>query len=335
MSDVRRPRVLHLAYGQAAPAALRSLSRTCNVVGLVLPPGADEASTPVLGEPLARLLPRWPCARVSDLTRIVRRERPDIGVICSFDRVLPTEVVREIPWVNVHYAPLPEYRGRAVVNWAIINRLAETAVTIHRVVPDLDAGEILWQQRVTIDDTTTIASLYAALNAALEETLGGLIAPFLDGKIPGVPQNPAAATYCSTRVPADGLLDLTRPAEECAALIRALTRPFPGAFTYYRGRRLTVWAAEVAENPRRYVAVVPGRVAQIDPGRGVDVLTGCGVLRVTEVGLADGHPVPADSIIKSTRDTLGPLGSLDVADLIVRVESLEAAVAKLASTSNL
>jgi methionyl-tRNA formyltransferase len=109
--------------------------------------------------------------------------------------------------------------------------------------------------------------------------------------------------------------------------VRALSPPFPGAFTHLDARRLVVRRAVPRPDPPVYAGRVPGRVAARSADEGwVDVLTGDGVLRLLEVSIGDGPPVPAAAEIRSTRDTLG----LSTAALLARIEALEAALARLA-----
>src|SRR5262249_88595 len=157
-------------------------------------------------------------------------------VISSYDRIVPPDLLRRCPFVNVHYAPLPQYRGRANVNWAIINGESHTGITIHLVDQGLDSGNILYQALITIPPADTVPALYDHLNRLQREQLGAAVGRFLAGDS-GVAQDPESATYGCTRLPADGEIDWSQPTDRIDALIRALVKPFPGAFTFFNGRR--------------------------------------------------------------------------------------------------
>ena len=217
----------------------------------------------------------------------------------------PPRLLECCPFVNVHYAPLPEYRGRATVNWAIINRRPATAITVHVLVAELDAGPILFQRAVAIEPDDTVTDLYARLNELQRIHLGAAVERHLDGD-PGTAQDEAAATYTCTRVPRDGEIDWNRPTADVYALVRALADPFPGAFTYLDARRLVIWRAARPESPRRWAGRVPGRVVGRSAAEGwVDVLTGDGVLRLHTVQRDGERPQPAADVITSVRATLG------------------------------
>ena len=189
----------------------------------------------------------------------------------------------------------------------------------------LDAGNVLFQHSVPIHETDTVADLYERLNHLQLKHLGETVVRFLDGYA-GLPQNEACATYGCTRLPEDGEVDWSAPTDTIAALIRALVKPFPGAFTYFNGRRLVIRAARAVEQPRSYEGRVPGRVVDVSRAHGhVDVLTGDGVLRLLEVEVEHESPAPASAIIRSVRATLG----LRTADLLARIEALEREIASL------
>jgi methionyl-tRNA formyltransferase len=127
-------------------------------------------------------------------------------------------------------------------------------------------------------------------------------------------------------VPADGEIDWNRPTADVHALVRALTDPFPGAFTYLDARRLVIWQAAPLDAPRRWAGRVPGRVVARSAAEGwVDVLTADGVLRLLEVQVDGGERTAAANVIRSVKATLG----LRTADLLRRIEQLERQVSAL------
>jgi methionyl-tRNA formyltransferase len=307
-------RIVLIGQGPTAASALDALTGRFDVVALVRPE-ADEVAAAAAHAGALVVGDASPAAVAATIGELA----PDAVVVSSYDRILPAALLDRCPFVNVHYAPLPELRGRATVNWAILAGRAETAITIHVLVPELDAGPVLFRHPVAIAPADTVTTLYDRLNGLLRRHLARAVERHLDGD-PGVPQDHAAATYGCARLPADGELDWTRPTAELSALVRALTPPFPGAFTHHRTRRLTVWEAAPAPAPRRWAGRVPGRVVARDATAGwVDVLTGDGVLRLERVQLEDGAVRPAADVVTSVRATLG----LRPAELLERIRELE------------
>lgn len=313
MSSARR-RVSLVAEGPTGLSALRSLLEQFEVA-LVIRQGNDQDEVVDLARRSA--VPVADCRSVSDLERALERYDAEIVVVSSYSRVIPERILMRWDFVNVHYSPLPAYRGRANVNWAIINGEDTAAITVHRIVPGLDAGPILLQRTVPIGARSTITELYAELNQIQEEVLGQAVRRRLDGA-DGEPQDETRATYGCTRVPEDGLVDWHAPTITIDRLVRALGGPFPEAFTHLSLRRVGILTAEPLADPPDYVGRVPGRVVRIDREEGsVDVLTGDGVLRLLRVAV-DGEAMRPTDLVRSLRTTFGA----SVVDMVESLRSL-------------
>ena len=319
-SDGDRPRVLLLGVGPTAESALKGLSGTFDVVGLVRPDGPpDDPAQMFAAEHGIEVLTK---AGLADVAHLVRSRAPDCVVCSSYDRVLPADVLSLCPFVNVHYSPLPRYRGRANVNWAIINGEPDAAISVHTLVPGLDAGGILAQKIVPIGDRDTVGDLYAKLNARQEQLLAGAVTRRLLGD-EGTPQDESAATYGCTRTPDDGEVDWGASTGAIDRLVRALGDPYPPAFTFLGLRRVDVLRAEPMPDVPPYDGRIPGRVVRVGRDNGfVDVLTGDGVLRLWSLAVDGAGPVPASQVVRSVKDTLG----LRTIDLLRRLTALSDAM---------
>jgi methionyl-tRNA formyltransferase len=312
--------ILLLGVGPTALSALESLAPRFRVTGLVRDPHSSCGDDAVIERACALKVPVFSDLSIEGVEQTVGHVKPDCVVVSSYDRILPGRVLERCRFVNVHYAPLPKYRGRANVNWAIINGERETAITIHVLAPGLDAGNILYQRSVPIGPDDTVGNLYSRLNDVQRQVLGETVARYVSG-YEGEPQDESAATYGCTRVPEDGDINWSLSTRQIYALVRALGPPYPGAYTYLDARRITILRASVLASAPQYVGRIPGRVVGRSRREGhVDVLTGDGVLRVHEVATSDNASQPASVLIGSTRQTLG----LRTADLLARIELLEA-----------
>jgi len=317
------PRVLLIGQGPTAATALESLVTRLEVVGVVRSTIVDR--DPVLAIAAVHGIPVYRDASVGAIDELVDTLQPQCVVVSSYDRILKPALLARSQFVNVHYAALPHYRGRATVNWALINGEADTAITLHELAPRLDAGDILFQKAVPIEAADTVATLYARLNAIQQQALGCAVEAFLAGTA-GQPQDEQDASYACTRLPEDGAIDWSAPTATIDALIRALVPPFPGAFTHVGGERLTVWSARPLVPAPKYVGRIPGRVVAVSRSEGwVDILTGDGVLRVLQVQREGGDPVAAAAVVKSVKATLG----LRPVDLLARIAQLEDRIAQL------
>ena len=313
-------RVFLIGCGPTSLSALEALSEHFVVVGLARECPGDN---PELDETIVRAksldVPVYLKPTLRRIDRLVSELKPDCVVVSSISRVLPQATLARCRFLNVHYAPLPRYRGLAAVNWTVINNEQFAGITIHTITPGLDAGNILFQEIVPICNDQTTVDIFRTLNEIQRNRLPAAVQNYLDGD-PGLPQPENEATYCCSRNPEDGEIDWSKPAPEIYNLVRALVAPYPGAFTFYQGKRLVVWKAEIVENPPRFVGHVPGRVVVVSrPGGFVDVLAGEGVLRIREVQFPGEKPKRASEVLTSVRGTLG----LRASDLLSRIERLE------------
>jgi methionyl-tRNA formyltransferase len=181
-----------------------------------------------------------------DFINELKNLNADLHIVVAF-RMLP-EVVWNMPpmgTVNVHASLLPQYRGAAPINWAIINGEKETGITTFRLKHEIDTGNILLQKRVTIEPEDNIGSLYQKLmlegGKLLVETVKGLA----EGTIKETPQI-SIATEQLKHAPKifkeDTIIDWRRPVESIQNLVRGMS-PVPGAYTMLQGKTLKIYAS--------------------------------------------------------------------------------------------
>ncbi len=213
----------------------------------------------------------------------IRRLQPDL--ICSFYyRRLLGRTLLGLPRlgaINVHGSLLPKYRGRAPINWALVHGETLTGVTLHYMDEWADHGDIIAQRPVPIAVEDTALTLSRKLAAAARDVVRDAYPLIAAGRAPRVPQDHAAATRFGRRRPADGLIDWGASAWRIYNLVRAVARPFPGAFTYWGGRHVFVWEARPPRE--RPSGGSPGRVLGVNAARRLDVATGDGVLEIVRL----------------------------------------------------
>jgi methionyl-tRNA formyltransferase len=145
--------------------------------------------------------------------------------------------------LNMHGSFLPRYRGRAPVNWAVINGETETGATLHYMVEKPDAGDIVDQEKVGISFTDTALDVFAKVADAAEMLIARSWPLLREGTALRVPMNLAQGSYFGGRKPADGLIDWGKSAVGIYNLIRGVTHPYPGAFTFVDGKKVIIWQA--------------------------------------------------------------------------------------------
>ena len=236
-----------------------------------------------------------------------RGQPVDLMLMVNWRYIVPADVYSRAKRGGYvfHDSLLPKYRGFSPTVWAMINGERETGVTLFRVAEDYDAGDIVEQVAAPISDHDTIGDVVERVSLQYLDLIERNFAKLLDGSVKCFPQDHTQATYASKWTPADARIDWTRNSRDIYNLIRATTRPYPGAYTCLDGRKLVVWSAELDPGARIYVSQAPGRVVETHANGAVTVLTGDGSIALKSVQLDGGEPADAASLLKPPSQTLG------------------------------
>jgi methionyl-tRNA formyltransferase len=229
-------------------------------------------------------------------TALIRDMKPDIIFSFYYRNMIREEILR-IPRLgafNIHGSLLPKYRGRVPVNWAVLHGETQSGATLHRMVKRADAGDIVDREAVPIGPDDTAFDVFGKVTTAARRVLERQLDAIKAGKAPRTPQDESQATYFGGRKPEDGRIDWTQSAEAIYNLIRAVTHPYPGAFTEVNGRRLFIWQAK----PLGRGEGRPGMVLSTDPLR---VATGSGSLEITRYQWEGGPEEAAANVTHDLR----------------------------------
>ncbi len=245
---------------------------------------AERRGIPVLG-------PDDPNA--DDAMLALQAQRADLFVLGGYGRILQqhTIVIPSVMTVNLHGGKLPECRGSSPMNWALIRGEPSFTLSIIRVASGVDTGDVILDRTFTIGPDDTIGDLHAVAEREFPSMLLAAVEAIARGAATFRAQDPARAAYFPIRFPDDGLIlwdQLT--AQEVHNRIRALTDPYPGAFTYWKGRRVKLLRSALSETP--YYGE-PGRIYRITE-RGLLVCAVDRCLWITHAILTDdGTPLGA------------------------------------------
>lgn len=197
--------------------------------------------------------------RVSNLNtpeyiRMISEINPDLIIVCGWQRLVCKEIL-EIPrlgTIGFHSSLLPKYRGRAPVNWAIIAGEKESGITMFYLTEEADAGDIIAQRAFPIllnDDCDTVYKKSARAGA---ELISEFLPKISAGCAPRTHNPSKSYPAYPKRTPDDGEIDFQRSAIDVYNFIRALTKPYPGAFTYLPdGCKIVIWKAEIVFDESR------------------------------------------------------------------------------------
>jgi methionyl-tRNA formyltransferase len=280
MSD--QPRILVFAYHNVGHECLGVLVRSRqNIIAVIT--HEDNPNEEIWFRSVASVarqlgIPVYTPGSVNtpEWTERIRAMAPDI-IFSFYYRKMINEEILKIPRLgafNIHGSLLPKYRGRVPVNWAVLRGETETGATLHHMVKRADAGDIVDQEAVPIGPDDTAFDVFNKVTLAAKAVLERQLDAILAGNAPRTVQDESQATYFGGRKPEDGRIDWTASSEGIYNLIRAVTHPYPGAFTEARGQRFFIWMAK----PLNRGAGRPGEVLSTVPLR---IATGSGSLEVT------------------------------------------------------
>lgn len=231
-----------------------------------------------------------------DLQQTLQQINPDAIVVVAYGRIIPSWMLQLPRYgnLNLHASLLPKYRGAAPIQWAIARGEVETGVTTMRIDEGLDTGDLLLQDRVPILPDQTSVELFPLLAESgarlMLETLAGLEANRLQAR----PQDHSLATLAPILQREDGRIDWSRPAQEIYNRWRGF-QPWPGVFTYLRGKKLTIHRMRPQENAS-FKERVPGTLLR-DENR---LLIACGDaswIEVLEMQMEGKRRIPAKDFL--------------------------------------
>jgi methionyl-tRNA formyltransferase len=267
------PRILFFGYSEVGYDCLSLLlERGDNVVALIThEDNPDEKiwfKTPAVAA-RERGLPVFTPASVNtpEWRERIAALRPDLILSVYYRHMIGTKLLalpRLGAW-NLHGSLLPRYRGRAPINWAILHGEPRIGMTLHRMVKAADAGAIVDQEGVNLSPRDTAEQAFRKVLPCARRVLARQIDALLAGTATETPQDEAQATYFGGRTPEDGRIVWTQTSAQIFNLIRAVTDPYPGAFTDVGEARLMVWWAEPDSPAARGRSGRPGEVLSVAP----------------------------------------------------------------------
>jgi methionyl-tRNA formyltransferase len=235
--------------------------------------------------------------RDPELETWIRAKAPDVAVVVAYGYILPPELL-EIPrrgFVNVHFSLLPEYRGAAPVQRAIIDGRQTTGVSVMVLTEGMDEGPVLGATQTEIDPEETAGDLGERLARAGAELLIETLEPYVGGRLESTPQDDARATYAPKITSRHARVYWDRPAEEIRNLVRGLN-PIPGSWTTFRGERVKLYQTSLAPQAPELEA------GEIAAGKqGLFAGTGRGTLRIDSAQMRGRRRLSGEELARGLR----------------------------------
>ena len=280
-----------LLFGDGAWAAnslLRLRQAQYQIVGVI---ARTRPSSPALVETAEKLgLPVFQPRNINapDFLEKMRSLAPDLNLSISYNQILRRAILdtARLGFVNFHAGKLPCYRGRNVINWAIINGETEIGLTAHFVDEGIDTGDIILQRTIPIDWTDTYGDVLDRVVESFPDFVFEAVGRITSGDFERRWQANLPGTYFSGREEGDEWLDWSDTSFNLYNKVRAITRPGPGARTLLGQNVVTVWRALYDPSWPKYIGTPGQSVGR--SGDGVLVKTGDSTLLVQEAQIGDG-----------------------------------------------
>ena len=233
--------------------------------------------------------------------------RPDFCAVVAYGKILPPAVLGIPPGgcVNVHASLLPKYRGAAPINHAIINGESVTGVSTMLLDEGMDTGPVLLRAEVPIGAEETAEELTSRLSKLGAAQLVETITLMAGGRLTPEAQDDALASYAPLLTKGDGEISWKKGAEEVRNLVRGL-KPWPGAYTSWKGKLLQVHSGRVGEEAALRPDGAPGTVLNVTEGS-IGVKCATGVFEITELQLQDRRRMGAGDFAKGSSIAVGDL----------------------------
>jgi methionyl-tRNA formyltransferase len=259
--------------------------------------------------------------------------KPDVSLVMAYGQILRDAfiAVPRFGTLNLHTSRLPAYRGASPIQAAVASRDRTTAVSLMRIVRELDAGPVADRETVAIDPLDTAAEVEAKLAAACVPLVERSLPALAAGSLAFIPQAAAAASYCRKLTKADAALDFAATARELAARINGLY-PWPGCAVEVNGTVVKVGLADAVDSgssPDPALALSAGTVLGFD-GVGLTVATGAGVLRLRRLQRPGGKMLGAGNFLRGFPVAAGTVLPSHAMTPLVGTEPFRAKKANLA-----
>jgi methionyl-tRNA formyltransferase len=233
-----------------------------------------------------------------EFTDQIKRIQPDFLVVIAFGHILSDKILQlpKFGAINIHASLLPEYRGPAPIQWAIINGDSQTGITTMFMDKGMDTGNVLLTEKEPILPEDTAATLHDRLANSGADLLIRTLKDYAAHKLKPIVQDHSKATYAPLLKKQDGHIDWQRPAEELEPFIRGMT-PWPGAFTFHNETRLKIFkAAPIPEN----ISEAAGTILKAFPDE-LRVATGRGALSILEIQGPSGKRLDVADFLRGYR----------------------------------
>lgn len=251
--DIKKTRIIFMGTPEISARVLEGLILNgYQIVALIAQPdrptGRKKVLTPVPTKVVAQKynIPVYQPVKIRKKYEFVNELKPDLILTLAYGQIVPQGLL-DIPTLgclNLHGSLLPKYRGAAPIQYALLNNEKVTGMTLMKMVKEMDAGEMYAKEEVLIDEDDNSTSLFKKMGEAALSLSMRALPLYVQGKLPGEPQDESLVTFAPSIKPEEEKIDLNKNKEEIIGQIRALS-DVPGAYLYLNELKLKIYKAKV------------------------------------------------------------------------------------------
>ena len=238
----------------------------------------------------------------NEIKKLIRSNSIKIAISVNWKYKITSEFIHlfELGILNFHMGNLPNYKGNATPNWSIINGESHIFANVHKMVKEIDAGDVISKKSIEINNNTHVNDIITQSQALAPNLFKEAITKILNNPNYYLDKGSKKGLRCYPRLPIDSKINWSNSANEISRLVRASSKPFAGAYTYLDGKKIIIWKAKTIERFGEILAV-PGHIIKVDCKReSIFVACSSSVLEVQEIE-SDGEIIVPSKIIKSIR----------------------------------
>jgi len=242
---------------------------------------------------------------IPEAIKLLKGLNPDLFVVIAYGQILSSAIL-SIPKafsINLHASLLPKYRGAAPINWGIIKGEKITGITVMKMAEEMDAGPIIQQKEIEINNEDTSITLEDKLSHFAAQLLLDTLSSIENNNYNLIPQDENNVSFAPKLKKEDGQIDWNKTACDIYNLIRGCIS-WPGAFTYYNGKLLKIYKAKIFPNAQPSASFSPGEISGVSK-KGITVVTGKDNLIIEELQIEGKRRMKVEEFIAGRKISIG------------------------------
>jgi methionyl-tRNA formyltransferase len=226
-----------------------------------------------------------------DIIERIRKIVPNFIFVIGLSQIITKELLNCASdyCIGFHPTPLPKFRGRAAIPWLILLGERHLKISLFKIDDEMDSGDLIYQYPYELTEKDYAIDAVEKILQALQEGLKQSLSQIYNDSVQFIKQKSDEATYLLIRRPEDGKINWNLSAEKIHTLIRAVSRPYPGAFSYIKGEKITIWRADMYDNLQYFG--ISGQIAIIDSDKSFHLVVGNKMLHITDYDLENKNQI--------------------------------------------